>query len=781
MVDGGDGADSLKATISATDSYDVSSVEALDIKVTAAATIDMADFTGEETLRVNGTGATTLSNYSASVPLTSAMSGTATIDLSLDDATGTTDEVTLNLDSATSTGLTTIDDVETINIVGSNDNDSLSLDGDAVSTLNISGSNDLNIVTPVGALLTTIDAAAMTGDLTLGVTANNIAVTTGSGDDTVTMAAASLTNRDSVDLGEGSNTLILTAAANAYASVAATTTLDVSNVTNLALVAGAADDAIDFDLFADPTQFSAIAITTTADAADITLTDIQTSIVSLQNTNAAAAADAMDAFVYDLKDSTGTADAATFVLTNRDVDGDFVIDDFTAAGIETITFSTAGGTDGDITITNLTATSAESITIAGDADFTLPAFATTVETVSGATGSGDLDLTFAGADVEVTGGSGADTFNFGTSFTSDDVVDGGDGTDTVTVGAINDGAVINMDVDFSNVERFTITETNGSDEDATFDFNGEVISRFTVTLEATDNHVIAFEDVGAGAITLVLAGTGEADGDTVSIDRSSDSSSDAVAVRLTADNGEAVFEGTITLNDEETITFDTTGADAASAVTIADLDASDATSVTFTNDDAWDSGDIFALTANSIRNGATINFAGYNQSIGDAGAAVDVASAAEAAGTGSLTDAATALGTAGFTAVANRGYTILLGDGRTEDADVETSINLGAANTVADVIRFVDSTEDSTNDIGVVVIDNFNNAANSIVTHRSQIDLSAFGIEGVADLTIAAGELDDGEDVTVISAATATDFAGTITLLGTTATDISAADFIFSI
>jgi len=781
-VDGSSGTDTLTATLSGNDSYSVANVENLTFKVSSASTVDMTDFSGEETVTVQGSANTTLNNNAAATTYTTKLTGTATLDIALSDATGTADSVGLTLDGSSSTGVTTIDGVETITVTSTDNADSLSIDGNALATLNIKGSGDATFVLPVGTLITTVDASTATGDLTIELPANEVAFTGGTGDDTITMSSASLTDKDSVDGGAGTDTLALTASGAAYGSVATDKTLSVSNVETLDLATGAESNAIDFDLFTTPAAFTTIASTSSIDTADITLTDVQTDTVTIRNTNNASVADTLAIFAYDKKDSTSTSDSATFKITNRDADQTFTIGSFTAAGIENITFETTGGTQGDITFSGLTATSAESITITGDADLTLPVFSTTVETLTAGASTGDLSVIFGGANVTATTGSGADTIAFGTSLNDDDTVDGGSGTDTLTVGAVN-AAAVNIDLNISNIERFTFAEAEASEANATFDFNTDVISRITVTPDNDKADTTTMEDLGSGNVDLYLAGSGGGVvTDTVVLDRSSDTTSDSVDVFLTnTDSATNSFTGTITLNDEETITVDVTGGTSAPQV-VADLDASDATSVTFTNDDTFDTANVFSLTANSIKSGATIDFSEFYQDIGNPAASMNIAGAAEAANTtGTIADAAAAMGTDGFTAVATGSYTIKLGDGRT--GAHTTTINLGASNTGADTIQFVNGGSDATNDIGLIVVDNFNDAAGDIVTNRSVLDFSAFaGIKQVSDLTITASVLDDSEAISIITAAgsDADDFAGSVTVLGVASTSWAASDFVFA-
>jgi hypothetical protein len=172
VVDGGDGEDTLVATISASDSYDVSNIEAITFKVTAAATIDMDDFSDETSVTVKSSGDATLENFDASVALTSEQTGTADLTVTLDDATGEADSLDLTLDDATTTGDYVLDDIETIALTSSGSENVIALDADSVTTLDISGEADIEVTLDINtASLETIDASAATGDVTIDATA----------------------------------------------------------------------------------------------------------------------------------------------------------------------------------------------------------------------------------------------------------------------------------------------------------------------------------------------------------------------------------------------------------------------------------------------------------------------------------------------------------------------------------------------------------------------------------------------------------------------------------
>ena len=129
--------------------------------------------------------------------------GTVATDLTitLDDATGTADEVTLNLASTTAAtnvdvaGITVIG-VETLNInatTGTAGTDSdvtfFNADTDDLTEINLTGTADMTLTTTNLDAVLTIDATELTGDLTVtGVLTAGSAVNFGVGDDITTMS-----------------------------------------------------------------------------------------------------------------------------------------------------------------------------------------------------------------------------------------------------------------------------------------------------------------------------------------------------------------------------------------------------------------------------------------------------------------------------------------------------------------------------------------------------------------------------------------------------------------
>jgi len=734
----------------------------------------MDDFSGETSITVRGNAAatTTLTNVEAGTALTSEFTGTAALTASLDDASESDDSLTLTLtlDDATSTGITTLDDIETINIVASGSDNSLTLSADSVVTLNITGDADLTVVSTTAADLETINASAATGDLTFSVVvANDIALTTGSGDDAVTFGAAapSLDDGDTVDLGEGTNTLILVASGAAtYLTSTEDGDISVSNVQTLSLVADSNLDAIDFDVFSDPTAFTTVLVTGTADAATITLTDIQQTAISIRNTDNASSSDTIVAVTYDKKDSSGDADDLSIALTNRDDDEDFTINTLTAAGIENITIAAGfSGDDEDIIIAALTATALETLTITGAANLTITGpLAATVETVNGSAATGDLGITVGTSDMTITGGDGDDTFTFGATINSSDVIDGGDGDDTVevTLGA----AAFDDDIDAAGVENIDYTQVAGTNA-VTVDLRTmDVLDTIIFTADVTDGTNTTFDNITTSALTLTLDAAGNvADAYILALD--DDGDADSLTINL-----DASVIGIITANDHETVSIDF---DSATDTQLADLNGTDIASLTLT-DDVADGAIVNSIElALDGELAMDIDLTGMGASLGYADAAALTAA--------NYVDETLDDAMHGLVAEASSRYTISIADGRV-DTDHRMLINL-TDTTGSDTLTFTNTTADATNDIGLVTIMFFGDVAAVGVAAATKIDLTAFGISSLADLTFADKDIDnngasDAEDILVITATDTDDFAGSIELVGVSLADLTSDNFIFA-
>ena len=792
VVDGGEGDDTLVATISASESYSVSNVESLSFKTTTAnLTIDMDDFSDETSIIVRGSAAitTTLSNVESGTALTSEFTGTAALTATLDDASGEADSITLTLDDATSTGVTDLDDIETIIIVSDGSENSLTLSADELVTLDISGEADLTVVAITAANLETIDASAATGDLTFSLLPEvDLTFTSGSGDDSADMAGStSLDDEDTIDMGDGEDTLTLDSDGEAtFLTSAEDGDIAVSNVETLELVADVASTAIDFDVFADPTEFTEVLLTGADDAVDFTLTDIQTTTVSIRNTNDAEA-DIIDTVTYDIKDGSAEDDSLTLNLTGRADATDFIITTLTAALIEEIDIAANfSGEDADVTISTLTATSLTTLNISGEADFTITAaLSNTVETVDGSDATGDLDITVGTSDMTITGGDGDDTFTFAATFDAEDVIDGGDGEDTVelTLGA----AVYDDDVAVSNVEVLDVTQAAGANA-VTMDLRDATsLTTLVMTFENTQDTTTTIERASSTLATVEIdAITGDST-DTLVIELDDDGETDSIDIDLSQDGLD--FDGTLTLNDYETITIDVTSSAATTPTLLADINASSATTITFTNDDTYDAGDALTVTADLDGDDATIDLSGWDSNVGSQTGDIDLSSAGTQIAVATIAAQVLLITNAnvladflsGIELTAADENTIILTDGRTSTELTVVSLNTAAATSGIDTIEFVNLSSDATDDIGDVVIDlGFVARDDTLgsVNNYSVLDFSAFtDVESVSDLIITASPDAEGDAHTII---TSSEFLGVIFLVGVDSTELTTDNFIFA-
>jgi len=359
--------------------------------------------------------------------------GNVTNDLTvtLDDATGTTDEVTLNLTSATATanvdvaGISVIG-VETLNInattgTAATDSDVTfgNVNTDTLTNIKLTGSADMTLVTTNLDAVLTINATEVTGDVTVtGALAAGSAVNFGVGKD-ITTVSSTLGTAYSMGAGDDSVTAALAT-----------------------LVADGTDDTV--------VNGGADSDTLTISDAAATLTDNHFTYVTNMEKFVSAGTGATSittgagfntAFATGITVTTGALLATVGYtlaagLATMDMDvtvsGDLIVGDATA---ESIAVTTGSGTD--TVVVNAAA-------FIGDA--------TTTGTAVVSTGAGDDTIT-------VTVGTIADDAN-----AQPITIDGGTGKDTITITKLNgndgvtvlSGALFTIDAGDSNVTTYDV-------------------------------------------------------------------------------------------------------------------------------------------------------------------------------------------------------------------------------------------------------------------------------------------------------------------------------------
>ena len=245
--------------------------EAIDISNAGAAAtyINAASITGTTTMSFSGaSGTVALTNLGANHTVGAAVAADefdGTLSLTLADATGTDDSVTVDygsgVDAGSTVALTVAAAVETVNLVATTES------GNA-TTHTVTNTNNAatNIVVTKGvaedtvalgtlnAATTNVDAGAANGNLTVttaaagavtvsaaGDATNASSITTGAGNDTITLTGKSGTLAHTVDGGAGTGDVL-----NVTLSALASDFTNVSNVETINITVGA-DTDVDFD------------------------------------------------------------------------------------------------------------------------------------------------------------------------------------------------------------------------------------------------------------------------------------------------------------------------------------------------------------------------------------------------------------------------------------------------------------------------------------------------------------------------------------------------------
>jgi len=413
------------------------------------------------------------------------------------DSSGTSDVMNINLKSIladraaaqTINNIDIADSVETLNLsatgmktgTAATQKTLTTLTADAaLTTLNLTGSDKLDIGTTTTSKLASINAGTYTGDLGLpSVGSLAQTITTGSGNDTLTMGA-NLTATDVIDLGGNTVTAagtmgkdIVTATGNQGTSVAAAA-LQLANVETFQLTkaqgSGAASTFIDGTNLA---SLSEIAISSDATGA-FTFTNMPAGVAL----GAGIAADELDAAVtWTLADATGTADALTVDYADTLNAASSLA--LTTAGIETLNIVAEKAGSNTSTLVN-TAMTAPTINITGGittnvvalgtlnkATTTVTAGATkSVVNLTAATGVG-MNVTAAGATANtMTLSTKADTVTLtGDLGTAIHVINGGATASAAASDTFN-ARINNAATDLTSVSGFEVLNLTLKDSTA---------------------------------------------------------------------------------------------------------------------------------------------------------------------------------------------------------------------------------------------------------------------------------------------------------------------------
>lgn len=468
-IDGGAGNDSFKITDGANATYNptIKNVESIVLtSVADTSTLDLSKSTGYSSLSVSSSAnGNTFSNIASAATALNVSNVTvnksATFGFAATALTGAADKVTINLEGVgaisslgSSTRATVVASTASIESYQINSNGAatnraqFTLSADT-KTITIAGSAGLSNTSIGGTStnLTTIDASAATGAISLDTSmARDLSITGGSGNDSFTFAG-NLTAADTIDGGAGTNTVSVTAA------VAANVVL--KNIQTLSLAATSGTNVA-----VDLSQANLAAITTVSNSSTGTpaLTNATPGVHTLSVSGAGGIA-------YGLKSTLDTvADAVTINLGSGSTDGadrgTVTLNYIETANVASLGAS-AATTANTVNITDATTTgNVQTINVTGARDLTLTSAVNGTELlVDASKATGALTYTLeASTAVTVLGGSGNDSITVAVAeLTTDDSVVGGAGNDTLTItNTATTGASAPGRINLSGVENVVL-------------------------------------------------------------------------------------------------------------------------------------------------------------------------------------------------------------------------------------------------------------------------------------------------------------------------------------
>lgn len=476
-IAGGSGVDTFNVTVAGTapasafNGADVTGVEVVNIRALVATAFDASTTSGLTAITADrGPAALTLTNVAAGTSVgiigngatsVGALSATyanaatsSTLELS-GGIGGTAPAVTI-----AGTGLTSqvVNSTGAANTIGAfansatvtsltiNANSNLTtgaVTGAALATITATGGGNVNLsATAVPTTVTSVNASALTGNLTVTSGANTTSVTGGSGNDVVSIGTLVYNASGKLDGGTGTDTLSITDSTATLFTAAAK-----ANITGFeTLAVGGANKTFDFTALTGVTSLVVNAATSAivnklGAATPVTVAGDQTTNLTLNVTDATGPLNSSDSLTVTL-DKSGT-DTATSIVTVADITSD---------GLETLNIvskgvlgNVAGGTDDNVitTLAGLATSNVNKIVITGGSDLTATTGAIgKVINIDGTAATGNLTISGAanGSAIAISGGTGADTLTGGAGTdvlnggAGNDKLDGGAGLDTLTGG-----------------------------------------------------------------------------------------------------------------------------------------------------------------------------------------------------------------------------------------------------------------------------------------------------------------------------------------------------------
>ncbi len=498
-LNGGAGTDTLNITVGAAGTYQAQSIQNIEVVAatfSAGTAVSLLGVTGLTHVQLNGSTANgQFTNIGDATVAMQVSNTTSDADFSFTAAAvaGTSDTANVTLSGvSTGTALTingATGNIETVALTSSGSANIIdSLTTTNATAVTVAGDQNLTITAGLDATVATLNASTLTGNLTAtmgavaaatitGGTGNDsvtisavtgtVNVSSGAGNDTIT-AATNLTITDTINGGDGTDTLSSVFASVSTAGYTTPTTRTISNIETLrfsdaatgAFTTRGIDTSINKVIFAvDDSTNAAADATFAAGTSTLEIGTSTTTAAALSN-NGVATTLAVSAY------TPAAADGDSLTISNKNLSTADAFDDvaITSTEIETLTINSGAyataieqtlgalsitGSTGYTTAEKLVLTGANNVTFSGaitadiiDASGLTSTTGTTLTTVTGTTattitGSGGNDVLVADttSNVSISGGAGNDDITGGAG---NDALLGDDGNDSITSGAGND-------------------------------------------------------------------------------------------------------------------------------------------------------------------------------------------------------------------------------------------------------------------------------------------------------------------------------------------------------
>ena len=473
---GGDGTDTLSISVTGSDvtaetiTILASGIEKITIANTETDTDDVifdlasagSSVATVGTYASTAAGDTSFTNVGSIVAIEAAGKGDVSVSYASGVTSGAADTQSITLNgagtSSSSRATITSSGIETINLASNGSSNFITITNSSLKTLNVTGSKALT-VSNTSAFLTTVDASASSGALTLlEPAATNITVTGGTGNDKLRIDGSSISTSDSVNVGDGLDTLELTVASNVGSAAAGavlkgfeqvygyrsidgapadlTVSQNVSYISGVTTLGTSSWTVADEEAEADDDTADGVSFTGLTSS----VTDLKLSGISYETSDTAEGGFSFTATVAMGTDTTsdslnitvGSTSAAAFTATSPLTDSFNV----SATDYETLTINSQGAAN---TIATLTAGDLAKLTVNASKALTITSIASVTGAFKTIDASASTENVSIGTAIQgagtVLGGAGNDTLT-GSAYA--DSIDGGAGNDSLTSGGGND-------------------------------------------------------------------------------------------------------------------------------------------------------------------------------------------------------------------------------------------------------------------------------------------------------------------------------------------------------